>query len=54
MLDMIKINMQSKPHKEGIELDLFWNALSGKNYYSSQKVVKDISKDPQFFACFFL
>lgn len=53
MLDLIKPDMQSKPQKEGTESDLFWNALGGKKDYSSQKVVKDVSKDPQLFACSF-
>lgn len=53
MLDLIKPDMQSKPQKEGTESELFWNALGGKKDYSSQKLVKDISKDPQLFACSF-
>uniref|UniRef100_A0A0D6R508 HP domain-containing protein n=1 Tax=Araucaria cunninghamii TaxID=56994 RepID=A0A0D6R508_ARACU len=53
MLDLIKPDVQSKPQKEGTESEAFWKPLGGKKEYSSQKVVKDLSKDPHLFACSF-
>eukprot|EP00252_Welwitschia_mirabilis_P024171 TRINITY_DN7065_c0_g1_i1.p1 TRINITY_DN7065_c0_g1~~TRINITY_DN7065_c0_g1_i1.p1 ORF type:complete len:1024 (+),score=247.76 TRINITY_DN7065_c0_g1_i1:394-3465(+) len=53
MLDLIKPDVQSKPQKEGSESEAFWNTLGGKKDYSSQKMVKDASKDPLLFACSF-
>ncbi|XP_010928694.1 villin-3 isoform X1 [Elaeis guineensis] len=50
-LDLIKPNMQSKPQKEGTEVEQFWNLLGGKCEYPSQKIAKEQESDPHLFSC---
>ncbi|KAK1388375.1 villin-4 [Heracleum sosnowskyi] len=40
LLDMIKPDMQTRPQKEGAELELFWDLLGEKSKYSSKKVTE--------------
>nr|BAC77209.1 actin filament bundling protein P-115-ABP [Lilium longiflorum] len=52
-LDLIKPNVQSKPQKEGLETQQFWDLLGGKREHGSQKIVKEPEKDPHLFSCTF-
>ncbi|CAI9098426.1 OLC1v1035070C1 [Oldenlandia corymbosa var. corymbosa] len=52
-LDCIKPNMQSKVQKEGAESEQFWELLSGKSEYPSQKIGRDAETDPHLFSCTF-
>ncbi|CAK9182377.1 unnamed protein product [Ilex paraguariensis] len=52
-LDLIKPNMQSKLQKEGAESEQFWEMLSGKSEYPSQKIGRVPESDPHLFSCTF-
>ncbi|XP_047324428.1 villin-4-like [Impatiens glandulifera] len=51
LLDVIKPNMQSKPQKEGVESEQFWDLLGGKSEYPSQKLGRVAEGDPHLFTC---
>ncbi|KAF9616275.1 hypothetical protein IFM89_029051, partial [Coptis chinensis] len=53
-LDLIKPDLQSKPQKEGSEIEQFWDLLGGKCEYPSQKIVKEAESDPHLFSCTYL
>ncbi|OIT33520.1 PREDICTED: villin-4-like [Nicotiana attenuata] len=52
-LDLIKPDMQSKLQKEGAESEQFWEILSGKSEYPSEKIGRDAESDPHLFSCTF-
>ncbi|KAF5742910.1 Villin 4 isoform 2 [Tripterygium wilfordii] len=52
-LDLIKPNLQSRPQKEGVESEQFWDLLGGKAEYSSQKIGREAESDPHLFSCTF-
>lgn len=54
LLDLIKPDTQAKLHKEGSEIDQFWELLGGKSEYYSQKIARDAESDPHLFSCSFL
>ncbi|KAL8135204.1 hypothetical protein AgCh_010025 [Apium graveolens] len=54
LLDMIKPDMQTRPQKEGAELEQFWDLLGEKSKYSSKKVGRVAESDPHLFSCSFL
>lgn len=45
--------MQSKLQKEGAESEQFWEILSGKSEYPSEKIGRDAESDPHLFSCTF-
>ncbi|ESW26730.1 hypothetical protein PHAVU_003G143200 [Phaseolus vulgaris] len=53
MLDLIKPDLQSKSHKEGVESELFWDLLGGKSEYPGQKIARDEESDPHLVSCDF-
>lgn len=53
LIDLIKSDLQSKPHKEGVESDQFWELLGGKCEYSNQKIGRDAENDPHLFSCLY-
>ncbi|KAK9697533.1 hypothetical protein RND81_08G043900 [Saponaria officinalis] len=52
-LDIIKPNLQSKTHKEGMESEQFWQLLGPKTEYQSQKIAREPENDPHLFSCSF-
>lgn len=52
-LDMIKPNVQSRPQKDGAEIEQFWELLGGKREYSRQKIAKVAESDLHLFSCTF-
>ncbi|KAG0495453.1 hypothetical protein HPP92_000144 [Vanilla planifolia] len=53
LLDVIKPNIQPKPHKEGSESEQFWSLLGGKGEYPSQSIKREQESDPHLFSCNF-
>ncbi|XP_074280873.1 villin-4-like isoform X2 [Silene latifolia] len=52
-LDIIKPNLQSRTHKEGVESEQFWQLLGPKTEYPSQKIAREPESDPHLFSCSF-
>lgn len=46
-------NLQSRPLKEGNEMDQFWVLLDGKSEYGSQMIARDVECDPHLFSFIF-
>ncbi|KAI3803150.1 hypothetical protein L1987_31299 [Smallanthus sonchifolius] len=50
-LDLIKPDMQTKVHKEGVESDQFWEILGGQTKHATQKIPAEAESDPHLFSC---
>ncbi|KAL8235073.1 hypothetical protein R6Q59_021173 [Mikania micrantha] len=50
-LDLIKPDMQTRVHKEGVESDQFWEILGGKTKYATKKIPHEAESDPHLFSC---
>ena len=44
-------DVQSRPQKEGAELEQFWDLLGGKSKFTSKKVGREAESDPHLFLC---
>ncbi|KAL4341070.1 hypothetical protein GQ457_08G002370 [Hibiscus cannabinus] len=52
-LDLIKPELQTRPQKEGSEVDQFWELLGGKAEHPKKKISSVPEGDPHLFSCTF-